>query len=204
MGWWHPDPQGALLDISLRDEHATHGVRSIRSPSQFGRQFVEPSVSPVRLDVLEGLAVHPRGAVVGPATQVGLPIATEKKNNELGSWPRFQGLFLLETRLRGADSRNRIRERLSRIKNLRNHAVSSEGLEDSRLPSFARADPNNCHPEDRWFFLRCYRKPGPVVVPPRIRVRSGRAMRSLYGIPAVRVGGAGRLRRRPGRLQGRA
>src|SRR5262249_15291125 len=65
------DAQRALLAIPFRDEHATHGVRSIRSSSQFGRQFVEPSVAPVRLDVLEGLAVHPRGAVVGPAAQVG-------------------------------------------------------------------------------------------------------------------------------------
>ena len=68
---WHPDPQRALLAISFRDGRATYGVRSIRSFSQFGRQFVEPSVAPVRLDVLEGLAVHPRGAVVGATAQVG-------------------------------------------------------------------------------------------------------------------------------------
>jgi len=67
----HPDPQRALLAISFRDEHTTHRVRSIRSLSQFGRQFVEPPVAPVRLDVVEGLAVHPRGAVVGAAAQVG-------------------------------------------------------------------------------------------------------------------------------------
>ena len=65
------DTQRALLAITFRDEHTAHRVRSIRSLSQFGRQFVEPSVPPVRLDVLEGLAVHPRGAVVGATAQVG-------------------------------------------------------------------------------------------------------------------------------------
>src|SRR4051794_39458457 len=65
------DPQRALLAIAFRDEHASHRVRSIRSLLQFGRQFVEPSVAPIRLDVVEGLAVHPRGAVVGAAAQVG-------------------------------------------------------------------------------------------------------------------------------------
>ena len=63
--------QRALLAIRFGDEHATHGARSIRSPSQFGRQFVEPSVTPVRLDVLEGLPVYPWGAVVRTAPQVG-------------------------------------------------------------------------------------------------------------------------------------
>jgi len=65
------DAQRALLAIRFRDEHAAHGVRSIRSFSQFGRQFVEPSVAPVHLDVRESLAVHPRCAVVGAAPQVG-------------------------------------------------------------------------------------------------------------------------------------
>ena len=66
-----PDTQRTPFAITFRDEHTAHRVRSIRSLSQFGRQFVEPSVSPVRLDVLEGLAVHPRGAVVGATAQVG-------------------------------------------------------------------------------------------------------------------------------------
>ena len=43
----------------------------IRSLSQFGRQFVQPTVAAVRLDVREGLAVHPRRAVVETTTQVG-------------------------------------------------------------------------------------------------------------------------------------
>ena len=44
--------------------------RYVRSFS-FGRQFVQPPVAAVRLDVLEGLAVDPRRAVVGTAAQVG-------------------------------------------------------------------------------------------------------------------------------------
>src|SRR4051794_8367950 len=47
----HAAPQRALLAIRFRDEHATHGVRSIRSLLEFDRQFVEPPVSPVLLDV---------------------------------------------------------------------------------------------------------------------------------------------------------
>ena len=65
------DPQRAWLALRFRDEHATHGVRSIRPLPQFGRQFVEPSVAPLRLDVLEGLAIDPRRAVVGAAAQGG-------------------------------------------------------------------------------------------------------------------------------------
>src|SRR5262245_28670026 len=68
---WHPDPQRTLLAIRFGDEHATHGGRAIRSLPQYSRQFVEPAVAPVRLDVLEGLAVPPRGAVVGTAALVG-------------------------------------------------------------------------------------------------------------------------------------
>ena len=70
--------------------------------------------------------------------ETGVPIATEKKTTNLARGPGSTAFSLLETRLRGADSRNRIRERLSRIKNPRNHVVSPEGLGASRLPSFAR------------------------------------------------------------------
>jgi hypothetical protein len=55
---------------------------------------------------------------------------------------------LLETRLRGLDSRTHIREQLSRIKSPRNHTVSPEGLGASRLPSFTR----RLAREDRCFF----------------------------------------------------
>jgi hypothetical protein len=51
-------------------------------------------------------------------------------------------LCLLETRFRWADPRTRIRERLSRSENPQNRVVSPEGLEASRLPSFARTWPS--------------------------------------------------------------
>src|SRR3954469_7055142 len=65
------DPQRTLFAITFRDENASYGMRSIRSLSQFGRQFVQPAVAAVRLNVLEGLAVDSRCTVVGPAAQVG-------------------------------------------------------------------------------------------------------------------------------------
>jgi hypothetical protein len=46
----------------------------------------------------------------------GVPIAREKKTTNLVWDPSSTAFCLLETRLRGAESRNRIRERLSRIK----------------------------------------------------------------------------------------
>ena len=87
--------------------------------------------------------------------QVGVPIATEKKTTNLVRNPDSSVFCLLETRLRGPNSRSSIREWLSRIKSPRDHVVSPEGLEASRLPSFART----ARTEDRCFFLRCYRNP---------------------------------------------
>ena len=89
----------------------------------------------------------------------GLQIVTEKKTTNLARGLGSTAFFLLETRLRGPDSRNRIREYLSRSKSPRNQAVSPEPLGASRLPSFARAALNTCHPEDRCFFRGYYRNP---------------------------------------------
>src|SRR5262249_1434014 len=49
------------------------------------------------------------------STRIGLPIATEKKPTNLVSGPSSNAISLLKTRLRGAKSRNLIRECLSRI-----------------------------------------------------------------------------------------
>src|SRR5262245_52773421 len=65
------DPQWTLFAIAFRDENASYGMRSIRSLSQFGRQFVQPAVAAVRLNVLEGLAIDSRCPAVGTAAQVG-------------------------------------------------------------------------------------------------------------------------------------
>ncbi len=57
--------------------------------------------------------------------QYGLPIATEQKTTNLVRGSRSTAVCLLETRLRWADSRNLIRERLSRIKIPRDLAVAT-------------------------------------------------------------------------------
>ena len=67
----HADPQRASLAIRFRDEHAPHRLGAVRPRFQVGRQFVQPPVQPVRLDVLERLAVDPRRAVVGTTADVG-------------------------------------------------------------------------------------------------------------------------------------
>src|ERR1700686_5294663 len=54
-----------LLPIRFGYMHPSHRLRSIRLAFQFLRQFVEPSLYPVRLDVLECLAVYSRCAAVG-------------------------------------------------------------------------------------------------------------------------------------------
>ena len=66
-----PDPQRPLLAIAFREEHAPDRLRSVRLRLQFRRQFVQPAVPAIRLDVLERLAVDPWCAAVGTATRVG-------------------------------------------------------------------------------------------------------------------------------------
>jgi hypothetical protein len=56
----------------------------------------------------------------GRAINLGLPIAGEKKTTNLVYGPSSNTISLLETRLRGAESRNLIRECLSRIEIPRN------------------------------------------------------------------------------------
>src|SRR5262245_66364005 len=102
---------------------------------------------------------RPQGRGARRAVQRGVPIVTEKNPTNLVWDPSSTSFFLLETRLRGAESRNRIRERLSRTGNPGNHAASPESLGASRLPSFAKAFLNRCHPEDRCFFRVYYRNP---------------------------------------------
>ena len=69
--WGHSDSQRSLLAIAFRDVNSAHRTRLIRSHPQFGRQFVQPTVAAVRLDVLEGLSIHSRRTVVGTTKQVG-------------------------------------------------------------------------------------------------------------------------------------
>jgi hypothetical protein len=55
--------------------------------------------------------------------RVGVPIAMEKKTTNLARGPSFAAFCLLETRLRGADSRISIQERLSRTQSPRNRVA---------------------------------------------------------------------------------
>src|SRR5262249_11602967 len=70
-----------------------------------------------------------------PARLSGFQEQRRKKTTNLAQGPSFTGFCLLETHLRGLDSRSRIRDRLSRNKTPRNRAVSPEPLGASRLPS---------------------------------------------------------------------
>jgi hypothetical protein len=67
-----------------------------------------------------------------------VPIVAEKKTTNLVRGHGFTVFRLLETRLREADSRKRIREWLSRAGSRRNRVVSPQDVGTSRLPSFAR------------------------------------------------------------------
>ena len=79
----------------------------------------------------------------------------EQKKPNFDRGPGSSGVRFLETRPRGHDSRICIRERLSRIKSLRNREVSPEGL---GLLDHLRSR-ERLVPEDRWFLLRSYRNP---------------------------------------------
>ena len=65
--------QRPLLAIRFGDVHASDRLGSVRLVPEFFRQFVQPPVHAVRLDVREGLAVDPRCAAVGTAAGVGEP-----------------------------------------------------------------------------------------------------------------------------------
>jgi hypothetical protein len=67
----HSDPQWPLLAIRFRDVNTTHGLRLVRLAPQVVRQFVQPLLHAVRLDVRERLAVDPRRTTVGTAAVEG-------------------------------------------------------------------------------------------------------------------------------------
>ena len=66
-------PSGlSLAVIGLRDEHSSDGVRSVALLPERKRQFAEPPLHAVRLDIREVLAVHARCALVGAALGPGM------------------------------------------------------------------------------------------------------------------------------------
>ena len=66
------DTQRPKLAVSLRDKHSSDGLRSVSLLPERKRQFTEPPLHPVRLDVREVLAVHARCAFVGAALGIGM------------------------------------------------------------------------------------------------------------------------------------
>src|SRR5208337_3513520 len=92
------------LAISFRDKHAPDRPGTIRSVPEFFRQFVQPLVSSVRLDVREALAVNPRRAAIiataheGPlqdvsAIQLVIQRIEPNPGGPLGSDHSWDGLF---------------------------------------------------------------------------------------------------------------
>ena len=66
------DAQRPEFAVGLRDEHSSDRARSVILLPERKRQFAEPPLNPIRLDVRKILAVHTRRALVGAALGVGL------------------------------------------------------------------------------------------------------------------------------------
>ena len=66
------DAQRPEFAVGLRDEHSSDGVRSVGLLPERKRQFAEPPLHPIRLDIREILTVHTRRALVGAALGIGM------------------------------------------------------------------------------------------------------------------------------------
>ena len=60
-------PKGPELAIGFRNQHSSNGVRSIPLLSERLRQFTQPPLYPIRLDVRELLPIYARRAPIGAA-----------------------------------------------------------------------------------------------------------------------------------------
>jgi hypothetical protein len=69
--WERSDAQRPWLAIRFGDENTTHGLRLIRLLPQLVRQFVQPPINAILLDVRERLAIDPRRTTVGAAAVEG-------------------------------------------------------------------------------------------------------------------------------------
>ena len=70
-GWYTQRPE--LAGLFLRDQDLAHRLRRIGPFPQIPRQFPEPSLHTVRLDVTEALPVDPGLAAVAASQSPGLP-----------------------------------------------------------------------------------------------------------------------------------
>ena len=69
QGWNTQRPE---LAIGLGDKHTSDRFRSIALLSERKRQFTQPPLPPVRLDVRKVLVIHTRCALVGAALGIGM------------------------------------------------------------------------------------------------------------------------------------
>ncbi len=102
--------QRSELAITFRDEHASDRSGTIRSVLEFLRQFVQPPISAVRLDVRKALAVDPRCPAIFAAADesplqnaAAFPIYTQGRRPH---WT-FRGLLNVHWRLRPVGSLSR-------------------------------------------------------------------------------------------------
>jgi hypothetical protein len=66
------DAQRPDLAVGLRNKHSSDGVRSIDLLPESKRQFAEPPLHPIRLDVRKILTIHTRCTLVGEALRVAM------------------------------------------------------------------------------------------------------------------------------------
>ena len=66
------DAQRPEFAVGLRYEHSSDGVRSVSLLPERKRQFAEPPLHPIRLDVREVLTIHTGCALVGAALGIGM------------------------------------------------------------------------------------------------------------------------------------
>jgi retron-type reverse transcriptase len=66
------DAQRPEFAVRLRNEHSSNRIRSVRPLPERKRQFAEPPLHPIRLDVRELLTIHTRCALVGAALGIGM------------------------------------------------------------------------------------------------------------------------------------
>ncbi len=66
------DAQRPKLAVGLRDKHSSDRLRSVSLLPERKRQFAEPPLDPVRLDVRKLLTIHARRALVRAALRVSM------------------------------------------------------------------------------------------------------------------------------------
>src|SRR5947207_13016753 len=66
------DAQRPEFAVGLRYEHSSDRLRSVGLPPERKRQFSQPPLDPISLDVRKVLAVYSRRALVGAALGIGI------------------------------------------------------------------------------------------------------------------------------------